>query len=259
MNRMIQFLSIAISVFLIASCGGGSDKDGNDELDANNLVEMENGSDQQSLPESIDQRIVGNWLGRFDDGCLESFEFSEDGSIEIHDLNEIQRGTYSVGELLPEINRYSYVVNIDTDNESVGCDGQEGSSAGSTFSLFLAINEDSFDVYANMEFVDPIFSMSPLVKMSDFASEDIFNRQLIAFGGNNFIVLGEDGSISGTWADSPVVGVWELRDGLWCRTYSEFAFDSIVGVEDCQQWERNGNIIRGVRSGEGSYTLTVTE
>jgi len=52
-----------------------------------------------------------------------------------------------------------------------------------------------------------------------------------------------------------------MRDELWCRTYSEFAFDFIVGVEDCQAWARNGDTISAIRGGgeSGSYILTVVE
>jgi len=78
---------------------------------------------------------------------------------------------------------------------------------------------------------------------------------------NNFVILSEDGSIEGTWSDSPVVGTWEMKEGLWCRTYSEFFTSDLVGDEECHLWERDGNMIKGTREGgKGtSYLLTAVD
>jgi len=78
---------------------------------------------------------------------------------------------------------------------------------------------------------------------------------------NNFVVLSEDGAITGTWSNSPVVGTWEMKEGLWCRTYSVFFTSSLVGDEECHLWERDGNMIKGTRKGgKGtSYLLTATD
>ena len=85
----------------------------------------------------------------------------------------------------------------------------------------------------------------------------IVGKKLIAPDGE-FIVLGKDGSISGIWGKVPVNGTWEMKDDLWCRTYSEIYVDSVVSVSECHLWEQSENRIRGTRDrGNGSnYTFS---
>jgi len=80
----------------------------------------------------------------------------------------------------------------------------------------------------------------------------VVGERLVTSDGN-FIVLSEDGTISGSWGGSSVVGQWEMRDGLWCRTYSEFFASNFVGVDQCHLWESNDEKIRATRDrGKGS-------
>lgn len=97
------------------------------------------------------------------------------------------------------------------------------------------------------------------VQITDLSQENIFGKQLQQDA--NFIILNSDGNLTGTWGDEPVVGTWEMRDGFWCRTYSEFYLSEFSNVEECHLWERNGNRIRATRdSGNGTtYPLTIVE
>ena len=52
------------------------------------------------------------------------------------------------------------------------------------------------------------------VQITDIAQENLFGKQLQRDG--NFIVLDAHGSLSGTWGDSPVIGTWKMKSGLWC-------------------------------------------
>lgn len=95
-----------------------------------------------------------------------------------------------------------------------------------------------------------------------FTSEDansLVGKQLQL--DENFLVLSADGTLSGTWGDGPLVGMWERRDGLWCRTYTEFYLPDFVDVEECHLWERNGNDVYAIRdSGKGkAYRLKIAE
>ncbi|MBX2837891.1 MAG: hypothetical protein KTR35_13610 [Gammaproteobacteria bacterium] len=75
----------------------------------------------------------------------------------------------------------------------------------------------------------------------------------------NYITVNSDGTFNGMWSASPIAGSWEMKNDFWCRVVT--LSDTITtGVEDCQLWEKNGNLIRGTRdSGNGStffYTIT---
>ena len=77
----------------------------------------------------------------------------------------------------------------------------------------------------------------------------------------NHIILDENGTVTGEWSGSPVVGTWEMRDGLWCREYSEFNPASFVGVDECHLWAIDGNTIKAARdSGKGrKYEFKISE
>ncbi len=100
---------------------------------------------------------------------------------------------------------------------------------------------------------------TPFVQVTDIASEGIFGKRLKL--DDNYIVLSEDGTVNGMWAGGPAVGTWEMRDGLWCRTYTEFSLPDFVNDEKCHSWKRKGDTIKAKRdNGSGStYTLTILE
>jgi len=77
----------------------------------------------------------------------------------------------------------------------------------------------------------------------------------------NLIIMNEDGTISGEWGGGPVAGAWELKDGYWCRSYSEFYEADFTNVEQCHSWEIKGSEIYAVRNkGKGKpYRLKITE
>ena len=96
------------------------------------------------------------------------------------------------------------------------------------------------------------------VQITDIASEEIFGQRLS--WDENFIILNNDGTLNGTWNDSPAIGDWYMSDdGLWCRTYSEFNPSDFAGIEACHLWERSGSEIKGTREqGTGTtYFLTI--
>jgi hypothetical protein len=95
------------------------------------------------------------------------------------------------------------------------------------------------------------------VQITDMASEGIFGKRLTLE--DNYIVLNENGSVNGVWAGGAAVGTWEMREGFWCRTYTEFAVADFINDEDCHLLERSGNTIRGSRNrGSGaSYLLNI--
>lgn len=75
----------------------------------------------------------------------------------------------------------------------------------------------------------------------------------------NHIVLNSNGAVTGTWSDSPVAGTWQIKDGLWCRQYSQFNPAKFIGTEECHLWEVTDNKIIATRdSGNGSaYEYTI--
>lgn len=100
-------------------------------------------------------------------------------------------------------------------------------------------------------------SSTPFIQITDISSEGIFGKQLTL--DNNYIVLNEDGSVNGVWANGPAAGTWEMRNGLWCRVYTKFAVADFVNNEDCQLFERSGDTIRATRDGGSgsSYLLAI--
>ncbi|MGB3315837.1 MAG: hypothetical protein WBB85_15625 [Albidovulum sp.] len=46
-------------------------------------------------------------------------------------------------------------------------------------------------------------------------------KTLTSAKGKTVYVLGQDGVLGGKIAKHKVVGIWEVRDGQWCRTISE--------------------------------------
>lgn len=55
----------------------------------------------------------------------------------------------------------------------------------------------------------------------------------------NNLVIGVDGSITGTFGGANLAGSWEWRDGAWCRTLTEGPRGP--SPEDCQQWTINAD------------------
>lgn len=241
----------AICCISLSGCSSSSSDSGETALLDQSEVSDEVELDLAEQTEMLSDQIVGSFRFDTENGCFETIVFSDDNSLEIIDAGEIQTGTYSVGELIPESGLYPLNINIDTDNQEPGCDGETDSSAGSAFSFFIEPRDEFFDVRISLD-SDSVFTYQRYIQITDFPSEDIFERQLITVDGN-FLVLSEGGTISGNWGESNVAGEWESRDGLWCREYSEFFIDSFVGVEECQLWERSGNVIRGIRD-EGNGT-----
>ncbi len=93
---------------------------------------------------------------------------------------------------------------------------------------------------------------SNFTQLTEDNISDVVGKRLVTSDGN-FILLSEDGLISGYWGGSSVVGQWEMRDGLWCRSYSAFFAPSFVGVNACHLWEGNDENIRATRDrGKGS-------
>ncbi|MFD0980941.1 hypothetical protein [Tropicimonas aquimaris] len=52
--------------------------------------------------------------------------------------------------------------------------------------------------------------------------QDILSgKTLTSPKGRTVYVLGSDGRLSGTIAKEAVVGIWDIRNGQWCRSISE--------------------------------------
>jgi hypothetical protein len=51
--------------------------------------------------------------------------------------------------------------------------------------------------------------------------EILSGKTLTSPKGKTVYVLGSDGTLGGAIAKQNVVGFWDVRDGLWCRTISE--------------------------------------
>lgn len=99
---------------------------------------------------------------------------------------------------------------------------------------------------------------SNFTQLTEDTISDVIGKRLVTSDGN-FIILSEDGSISGNWGGSAAVGRWEMRGGLWCRKYSQFFASSFVGIDQCHLWEINEEQIRATRDrGKGGkYFLSV--
>ena len=75
----------------------------------------------------------------------------------------------------------------------------------------------------------------------------------------NFIVLRSDSTFDGTWEGEPIAATWEIKDGYFCRTLTEFHNAAATGSEDCQLWNVTESSITGTRDkGNGvSFVYTI--
>ena len=58
----------------------------------------------------------------------------------------------------------------------------------------------------------------------------------------SFFTIRRRGKLDGTFDGVKVKGVWEWRDGYWCRTLTEPRQNT-----DCQHWEQDGKNFRVTR------------
>lgn len=62
------------------------------------------------------------------------------------------------------------------------------------------------------------------------------------------VTIQRNGTLSGSTKGTEISGVWEFRDGQWCRTITAPA----PSAEDCQLWRIDGNLVTIQRdSGKG--------
>lgn len=82
--------------------------------------------------------------------------------------------------------------------------------------------------------------------------ELVVNRKLVL--GENHAVFRKNGKVTGNFAGKKLDGVWQWRDGYWCRTLTTHSQNT-----DCQLMEISGNQLRGTRSrGTGkSFIYTI--
>ncbi|MBO9401040.1 MULTISPECIES: hypothetical protein [unclassified Shimia] len=85
----------------------------------------------------------------------------------------------------------------------------------------------------------------------------VFGKTLTLNAGQSIVIL-EDGTLSGSWDGTPIVGTYVMKDGFFCRTLSQGP--SGPSAEDCQLFVLDGNQLMGTRNrGEGaSFTYTVS-
>jgi hypothetical protein len=76
--------------------------------------------------------------------------------------------------------------------------------------------------------------------------QSLGNRQLKRFGANLYVF--DDGSIKGNVFGKNFDGIWEWKDGYFCR---DFMGEKLLGY-DCQKVEKNGDEMRfTAQKGEG--------
>ena len=88
------------------------------------------------------------------------------------------------------------------------------------------------------------------------AAEPYLGRTLQA--GNGSIVISADGTFAGQFGPNAVAGVWEFRDGFWCRTLTAGPPAAMAMRSDCQVWEVAGQEVRfTTQEGAGNTTSYV--
>ena len=96
---------------------------------------------------------------------------------------------------------------------------------------------------------------SQLVTQNDLNA--VVGKTLTFREGSSF-VISADGTLSGFFDGTPLVGTYEMRDGFFCRTLSEGPRGP--SPEDCQLLVLDGNVLQVTRDrGNGSsfsYTLS---
>ncbi len=79
---------------------------------------------------------------------------------------------------------------------------------------------------------------SASIAQAEGLNETLSGKTLTSPKGKTVYVLGADGGLGGVIAKKKVVGTWEIRDGLWCRSLSEPA---VHEVDACRVVEVNGD------------------
>lgn len=59
------------------------------------------------------------------------------------------------------------------------------------------------------------------ISQAEGLQDMLSGKTLTSPRGKTVYVLGSDGSLSGTIAKKAVIGMWDIRDGQWCRSISE--------------------------------------
>ena len=86
----------------------------------------------------------------------------------------------------------------------------------------------------------------------DFADAFIGQKIMDPEDANNFFVIGEDGTIAGTWYGGKLEGAWRWEEGYFCRTLSL----PRPAPEDCQEWYLGDGSARLTRDrGKGESTI----
>ncbi len=105
-------------------------------------------------------RLVGAWRLTFEGGCFETLTFNSDNTLDIVDLGEIQSATYSLSTAAVGNNRNILNIEVLSDNQEPGCDGETESSVGRMFTFFIEFGGDTVEYYSSVNAENPILRLT---------------------------------------------------------------------------------------------------
>lgn len=105
-------------------------------------------------------RLVGAWRLTFEGGCFETLTFKSDNTLDIVDLGEIQTATYTLSTAAVGNNRNVLNIEVLSDNQEPGCDGETESSVGRVFTFFIEFNGDTVEYYSSVNDENPILRLT---------------------------------------------------------------------------------------------------